>query len=310
MWGFRRGWAGGWVKTGLISLATEPSGASVYLGNRRYTQKTPTVLRDLLPGDYPVKLVLKDRQPWTRTVSVDAEKATVLERVLLLPRALTPRIILAGPFEQFTPVPNTRLVLLTAGPRASNVTVYDLEEEQVQLKPKHGTIAQLTLEDRRHALKITSPVELTGLSPKTLLTMGERGELLANQAPYRVAEKGVLGIEPDVARQRALVWRKNALGIVRVTDDVVDLQWVFTRGSRIEQAFWVYEDSHALFRDGDRVWLLELETYGTPEPRELIRVARRSPVMYVEETGALYYLDDEGALAGLNILPKRELLEP
>ncbi|MDP3704018.1 MAG: PEGA domain-containing protein, partial [Candidatus Omnitrophota bacterium] len=316
---FQPGSVGGLVKTGLISLATEPSGASVYLGNRRYTQKTPTVLRDLLPGDYPVKLVLKDRQPWTRTVSVEAEKATVLERVLLLPRALAPRTLLAGPFERLIPVHRTPLLLLTAGPRASEIMAYDVQDEvswpllpadsplrtarvpSMTMVPesKHvllrfhtpageqmewvelaavdarveplaslfptppvlaawdssetrwlfamvdralhrldrkekaiypriaehvlgfglfektlyvleddGTVARLTLEGKRleareddlgiarHTLEIKPPVQLTILSPQVVLALGERGELLANQFPYRLANKGILGIEP------------------------------------------------------------------------------------------------------------------
>jgi len=428
---FQPGLEGGLVKTGLISLATEPPGASVYLGNQRYTQKTPTVLRDLLPGDYPVKLVLKDRQPWARTVSVEAEKATVLERVLLLPRALSPHVLLPGPFEKLTPVPGTHLVLLAAGHRILDVTVYDVRDEvswpllptgspfrmarirswtmvpgseslllrlhtsdgerveRVALKPNDervdhltglfpkpsslaawdpletrwlfaladralhrldrkgtaiyphiaervlgfglfektlyvlkddGTVARLTLEGKRlkapegdlriprDALEVKPPVQLTVLSPKVLLALGERGELLANRFPYRLAEKGVLGIEPDAARQRALVWRKDALGMVRLVDDALILQWVFTRGNRIEQAFWAYEDSHALFRDGDRVFLLEMETSGTPEPRELLHLARRSPVVYTEDTGLLYYLNDDGALAWCELLPQRKII--
>lgn len=425
---FQPGSQGGLLKTGLISLATEPPGAFVYLGNQRYTRRTPTVLRDLVPGDYPVKLVLKDYQPWTRTVPVEAEKATVLERVLLLSRTLTPRILLTGPFEQLFPVHRTPLLLLTTGPRASETIVYDVEGtvswplvpadsplwtakvlsmatvpesrylllqchtpegeqvEWVELTPgdtriepltslfsrpralaawdpsetrwlfamvghaldrldrkdkaiypriaEHvlgfglfektlyvleddGTIARMTLEGRRletpednfwlprEVFEMKPPVQLTILSPGVVLALGARGELLANQFPYRLANKGVLGIEPDVARRRALVWQRDALGIVSVEDGALALRWIFTRGSRIEQAFWVYEDSHALFRDGDRVFLLELETDGTPSPRELVRVARRSPLMYAEDTGTLYYLHDEGAFCGLELLTKR-----
>ena len=78
---FSPGTGQGIVKTGLISLSSAPPNASVYLENRRYTQKTPTVLRDLLPGNYSVKLVLKDHEPWVQTVPVEAKKATVLVEV-------------------------------------------------------------------------------------------------------------------------------------------------------------------------------------------------------------------------------------
>ena len=35
------------MKMGVVSLSTVPSGASVYLGRSRFTEKTPTVLMDL-----------------------------------------------------------------------------------------------------------------------------------------------------------------------------------------------------------------------------------------------------------------------
>lgn len=75
----------GFVKTGLISLSTVPAGATVFLEHRRYTHVTPTILRDLVPGEYTVRLIIPGHAPWDRTVRVEAEKATILERVLLLP---------------------------------------------------------------------------------------------------------------------------------------------------------------------------------------------------------------------------------
>ena len=48
------------VETGLIYLSTNPPGALVYIDNQRLTRKTPAILRDFLPGQYQVKLVLKD----------------------------------------------------------------------------------------------------------------------------------------------------------------------------------------------------------------------------------------------------------
>ena len=63
-----------------------------------------------------------------------------------------------------------------------------------------------------------------------------------------------------------------------------------------------------LFRDGDRAFLLEVETSGTPEPCELLHLARRSGVVYTEDTGLLYYLNDDGALAWCELLPQHKLL--
>ena len=79
--------------TGLISIQTIPKGASVFLEGSRYSKKTPTTMMELLPGSYHLKVALKGLSPWTRTVQVQAGKAVVLEKIILLPKDLKPEII-------------------------------------------------------------------------------------------------------------------------------------------------------------------------------------------------------------------------
>ena len=115
----------GIVKTGLIYLATTPPGATVYLGRRRYTKATPTTLRGLLPGSYDLRLVLPDHRTWARTVPVEAEKSTVLDRVMLLPVDWNPQRLLPGPFQDLLPLPGTRFLLVRGGPTLADYTLYD-----------------------------------------------------------------------------------------------------------------------------------------------------------------------------------------
>src|SRR3989344_2619629 len=76
----------GVAKAGLIDVSTLPPGATVYLGNKRYTQKTPAVISGLLPGQYRVTVYLKGYALWSREVSVQAEQAAVFDHILLLPK--------------------------------------------------------------------------------------------------------------------------------------------------------------------------------------------------------------------------------
>ncbi len=159
---------------------------------------------------------------------------------------------------------------------------------------------------------------VVALARDTFLFWGERGALLTNHLPYRLVESGVVGVEVDRQRQRAIVWQRDKLGVVdfsKVAQGVDVFQkgpamtWLFTEGRRIEQAFWVYEGSHIIFRDQDKIGLLDLETPGQPQPEWLFDVKRNSAVSYVEETGRLYYLDARsGRLSVVMIVPKEALL--
>lgn len=115
----------GLIKTGLMYLATDPPGASIYLGKRRYTKTTPATLPGLLPGEYPVRLSLKGYRSWEQVVPIEAEKATALDRVLLIPSQLEPKIIADEAFEELIAIPGNRAFLLAKGLHLSDMTVFD-----------------------------------------------------------------------------------------------------------------------------------------------------------------------------------------
>ncbi len=71
-------------KTGLVSVVTEPKNAAVYIGGKRFSQKTPTAVRDLLPGRYQIRLSGKKIDAWEKIIEISPEKATRLEPVILL----------------------------------------------------------------------------------------------------------------------------------------------------------------------------------------------------------------------------------
>lgn len=120
------------VRTGLISLGTTPDGARVFLGNSRYRWKTPTVLRDLKPGDYPIRLTLRDYQSWSGQIRVEAEKATVLDHLLLLPNQFTIRRTSTNRYQTLYPLPGGQTFLLSTGPLAGELAVCDAARATVQ----------------------------------------------------------------------------------------------------------------------------------------------------------------------------------
>jgi len=76
------------VKTGLIYVKTQPEGASIYLNNKPAPGKSPSSIRELLPGPYKITLELARHYPWKGEVSVEAGKVSRLDKVILFP--LTP----------------------------------------------------------------------------------------------------------------------------------------------------------------------------------------------------------------------------
>lgn len=438
---FRPGSEQGLVKTGLIYLSTAPPGASVYIRGKRYTQKTPAVLRDLLPGEYPVKIQRKNREVWLETVPVESEKATVLDRILLLPESWKPRLLARGSYKDLIALEDTPYLLLREGETLKDFFLFDWKENKIRpLLPSgspygpakwlsyfaeggspcllvrasapggerflwleldnRGTLvedltplfpespAEVYWDDRERDILFSwqdrslnridtrarsiSPqfldavrgfglfsksvytlhedfslrrtdyegkdselvIQDTGLArslfgekgkfrieipaKNLLLFLGEKGELLASRLPYRFAEEDVLGIQYHAGEKQVLAWKENEVGVLDLAgteegEEVFErgprLVWIFKRATNIEQAFWVYEGSHILFRDGDRIFLVALETYGKPHLRYLFAVKKKTSVYYSESSGELFYLDpSSGSLYSAEMLPRREVL--
>jgi hypothetical protein len=431
----------GLVRTGLIYLSTAPQGAAVYLGARRIAKKTPVVLRNLMPGDYSVRLQLHGFKSWSETLPVEAEKATALERILLLPQELKRKVLWDEAWETITPFQGGALFFLARGPRVEDHFIYDFKDdqirpllqylphlkggrvsgvdsvrdspfclvrisfaekekyvwmeprdpkvipeditslfmetpEQVQWDPKdknriftfrqnylhrldlasnsvyprvvegvrgfalHNRLLYVLTENSTvvrydYEARIKEPLlddaelakslfgegrffQLRIFPRQILIFLSDRGALLGSRLPYRYASEGIEGMQYDASHERLLVWKKGELGVIDFTkalwsDEIFEkgprVLWVYRRGVRIEQAFWVYEGSHILFRDRDGVYLLELETYGKPHLHFLLEVKSKSSVFYSEATGKLYYLDPQSArLCSVEILPRKELV--
>ena len=74
------------VKTGLISVKTQPEGAKIYLNGKLISEKSPASMQELLPGTYKVTLELAQHYPWKGQVEVEAGKVSRVDKVILFPQ--------------------------------------------------------------------------------------------------------------------------------------------------------------------------------------------------------------------------------
>lgn len=136
----------GFAKTGLIHIETFPPNAMLSIGDKRYIERTPATIRNLLPGPYDVKILLHGYRPWERKVQVEPGKAVNLEKVLLVPQRVKTRTLIAESFEDLLPVPRTRYLLLKGAGRAGDLKVLDWKSEVLRsVLPKGSPFAPAKL---------------------------------------------------------------------------------------------------------------------------------------------------------------------
>ncbi len=290
-----------WVRTGVVALETVPDNARIYVGESRYTERTPSALRGLRPGAYPIRVTLRGHQSWTAMVPVYSNQATVLDRLLLLPHNLAP-VPLGGPqFEELFPQPGGDWFLLSAGPRADQQWVCSTRHDILRpVLPTNHPLAAAAVrarhtvpgspcllleadhEDRAHYLWIRlddedrEPLDVTSLFP-------EPPEIIA---------------WPEDARRELYAQSGDRLHRLDLDDRAIYPQigpHIRTFGF-FEDDLYVIDASNMLLRlsrDGD-----VRESLGPgPPPRALWKSARDIGLHLQDEDVALYALADGSLFA-------------
>lgn len=81
--GYRYNFAAGTVlRTGIISITTQPKGTDVYIDDQ-LVGTTPLILKTIAPGAHTVRLMAKDYTTWQKPVRVESRQTTFVTATLL-----------------------------------------------------------------------------------------------------------------------------------------------------------------------------------------------------------------------------------
>jgi hypothetical protein len=72
------------IKTGVLSIDSDPRNAQITINGEETSSKTPTVVKNLFPGDYSVSISKDGYFAWEKSFSVSPNRSTSTERVSLL----------------------------------------------------------------------------------------------------------------------------------------------------------------------------------------------------------------------------------
>lgn len=118
--------------TGLISVATTPEGASIFINDKRIDDKSPAIIRNLSEGTYKIKIEFRDYQNWEKTVSVEKSQVTALENVLLIPQKWEKETLSEENFRQLLPAQDNPFLLLKSGPLLKDLTYFRIKDKTFQ----------------------------------------------------------------------------------------------------------------------------------------------------------------------------------
>lgn len=112
------------VQTGLIYIATVPAGASVTINGIPFPEQTPTVLRNLTPGAYNLRISLPNYRPVDRTANVLPSQATRFDPILMVPNEWHNDILSHAHYRSLWPLNDNPALIVSKGSQLGDMFIY------------------------------------------------------------------------------------------------------------------------------------------------------------------------------------------
>lgn len=139
------------VPTGTLLLKSVPEGAKIHINRREETDRTPAEIQGLLPSRYLLEVNSEDFRPWRKEVEIQANRMTVEDRILLIPKRIPFSSVSAKEIRTFAVSPDGRKLIYVhrkSAEEAESLWLFDLERgEERLLFPEADQTGALSAED-------------------------------------------------------------------------------------------------------------------------------------------------------------------
>jgi hypothetical protein len=160
-------------------------------------------------------------------------------------------------------------------------------------------------------------LRLTPLRDGTVVLQAHGGDLFAAGKDGPLALGKMTGFRVATHPLRLLLWQDRRLGILWLEGGKPPehsqggrLEWIPVQAIEVEQAFFVLEGTHLLYRDGGKVVVVAPERDGQRKTFLVAEVRDGTSVYYSDRDGKLYYIDKQsGRLSSLEIVGKNEIVD-
>jgi hypothetical protein len=286
------------VKTGLIYVSTIPPDATVYIDGRLDHQKTPTVLRDLPPGEHFIRVELGGYEDWERDIPIVAKKATVLANVLLIPDEWPIKRISSRPYQNI--IKATQDILIATNPVLNNIDIFHTTQGIQENFSEENAYGKTPLFPSN---SIYAYGQLTGLysdpnSPFILLEATIKNEhnfLLVNVKENPPVIQDITNI-----KDKATFLQNTAHFPIGLGQQPPSMPL---------EKFLINDKNDLLTREGNWVRIYPNKNFGKPQAYDIGKSRPETNMYFEEKSGELFYLDDDtGFLFVAQILPYHPVL--
>jgi hypothetical protein len=305
-------------KTGLVYVSTNPPDAAVFIDGRMAHQRTPSVIRDLTPGNHFIRIKHNGYNDWERTIPIIGKKATVLSNTLLIPEEWPLKRISGQAYQNITLAGDD--ILVATNPLLKNIDIFHTTQgpEENLFSPRsvyaYGSLARLFNEPPSPYILLEATIND---APKFLWVN-------LKEDPPLIEDISALfsGIPAHIAWDNAdneniYAFYPQNIYRINIKDKTVFLQdqkslpvnLIRQPAHNPPDNFLINGKNDLLTRQGMWIQVRPKEYFGKPRIYD-IALSRPSTNMYFEDkNGKLFYLDnDTGFLYTAQILSNDTIL--
>jgi len=298
-----------WVKTGIIYVSSNPPDANVYINGLLALEKTPTVIRDLAPGNYVVRMELPNYVPWENAVPVVDKKATSIENILLIPREWDSKTIHQREISNIIGLPSANCLLTLSNDNVSNILIFHLNEqdEPDYLFPQESIyregrlvryftvpqspfiIMQIDLGDKHKYLWI---------DPREKLVHIEDISDLISSPPQKLEwepndEKNIYASYGGTINRINIKAKAIYPNIDEKSTHYEKKKILLLAPPKSDQSFIINNDNTFLFRQSTDVYLMDNLPETQARLTKILIVREGTDIFFYEKDGKLYFIDQK-----------------
>jgi len=308
-----------WVKTGIIYISSNPPGANVYINGRLAPEKTPTIIRDLTPANYTVRMELAEHEPWENVLPVVDKKATSIENILLIPKNWNTKTLHPLKVSNIISMPGSNSLLAINDDNVNTILVLHLNEleETGYLFPAESIYSQGKLVNYFTVAQSSFVVMQINLGeehkylwvdPRDKLAHIEDISELINNTPERLYwepndEKNLYVFYNGFVNRINIKAKAIYPNIDPKTIPVERKKAPIENSPKADQVFSINNGNTFLLRKNNEIFLMDNLDPIQARLTKILDVKHNTDILYYEKNGKIYFIENQNSrLSSMTVL--------
>lgn len=314
------------VKTGAFYFKSYPKGAQIFI-NEKSKNKTPQLIKRLLPKDYQVKISKDGYHPWQKQLKIESYLVTEARNIFLLPEKPNLELVddlslnFSGGLENYFLKDEQKQKISQASTTANTIiktNSYTLLDNNIfYFQPPNYLLYRTDINGSANQQLTLTPLAvdsykiIVSTNQKYIAALDKNGQLYLLNPEKRIFDKladETTGAEFSLDNKKLLYWTNSEIWVIFLEDILIqpykkagEKELITRFAEKITDATWYSEDNeHIIFTVGETIKITELDGRDRRNTYDIF--SAKNPEIYYNQKDDLLYFITNNKLYSLDLL--------